>query len=76
MKSTSIDKKKSTLNNEELNKCVLAQLETWIFRDHPGEKDVNIVYPMTFRADPAKNMQKKMDQYDKIKTSKEDTDKK
>ena len=64
---TFIMKDKSTLNNPDLNTCLISNFEQW---DFPVPKDgqvVNVQYPLSFKDTPARNMQQKMDQFKKIK---------
>ena len=66
-------KDKSTLNNPDLNKCLIANFENWSYPIPTDGQIVNVQYPLAFKDTPAKNMQKKMDQFKKIKETKKDS---
>ena len=65
--SAKVLKERSNIDNAQLSKCIIAGLETWDFPVHPKGIDVSVNYPFVFREAPPKNMQNKLDQFQKIK---------
>lgn len=63
-------KEKSTLYNADLNKCLTENFEQWSYPIPVDGQVVNVQYPLSFKDTPAQNMQKKMDQFKKIKERK------
>lgn len=59
---------KSTLKNDELNKCLFAGLTSWDFPVHPEGEPLFVRYPFRFHDAPPKNMQNKLDQFQNLKT--------
>ena len=59
--------RETTLNNQKLNNCLFAKMDNWSFPVHPDRVAVNVTYPFVFRANPPANMQKKMDQFEKLR---------
>lgn len=65
--STKVLDQRSNLKNEQLSHCIIAGLKTWDFPVHPEGIEVSVNYPFVFRDSPPKNMQQKLDQFQKIK---------
>ena len=67
--STQIRRERSTIKSPKLEKCIISGLTTWDFPVHPKGTDVSVNYPFVFRAQTPPNMQKKLDQFQKLKKS-------
>ena len=58
---------KSSLKNEDLNKCLFAGITSWDFPVHPEGEPLEIRYPFRFRDTPPANMQNKLNQFEKLR---------
>ncbi len=65
--SPKVVEEKSTLQNSTLNQCLFAGITSWDFPVHPKGMDLAIRYPFKFRDKPPAGMQKKMDQFEKMR---------
>lgn len=57
----------STLHLENLNQCLFAGIQSWDFPVHPNGEELTIKYPFQFNARPAAGMQKKLDQFERLR---------
>ena len=58
---------KSSLKNDSLNQCLFAGLQSWDFPVHPDGEEVEVKYPLRFDDRPPADMQKKLNQFEKLR---------
>ena len=66
-KNPKMIEEKSTLKSEELNNCLFAGITSWDFPVHSEGEPLEIQYPFRFKDTPPANMQKKLNQFEKLR---------
>lgn len=58
---------RTTLHDPKLHSCLLAGVHSWDWPVDPEGRTINVIYPLKFSDKPPANMQKKLDQFQKIR---------
>ena len=61
--------KESTIQDKNLNQCILEGLRSWDFPVHPEGKLVSINYPLHFHSKPPQDMQNKLDRFENLRSN-------
>lgn len=64
---------KTDLTSPTLIQCLFAGIQSWDFPAHPDGEEIAVRYPFGFRANPPKQMQQKMDAFEKLRSSQDQT---
>ncbi len=59
---------KSSLKNPALNACLFEGITSWDFPVDPTGKEITVIYPFRFNAKPPRNMQKKLDMFENLRS--------
>lgn len=59
---------KSTLKNPALNECLFEGITSWDFPVDPSGQEITVIYPFRFNAQPPRNMQKKLDMFENLRS--------
>jgi len=62
--------KESTIQDKDLNNCIVKGLESWEFPVHPKGEVITVKYPIVFSDAPPSSLQNTLDKFEKLKKTK------